>query len=237
MMQLAFPYGTRMITFNLAYRKRKNIEISVEPPDVIQVAAPMGTAEEVILEKVRSKAKWIVERLYFYKDMEYRKAEKEYVNGEAFLYMGRNYSLQIELNEEQRVPEVSMYRGKIVVRAQKNGTSINQAIEQWYRQKTLEKVNERLKYYQHYFDVSPRSIRVKDQKKRWASCSINGDLLFNWRCVMAPARILDYIIVHELCHLVYSNHSQQFWDAVASILPDYVQRKEWLKNYGIKLDV
>lgn len=73
-------------------------------------------------------------------------------------------------------------------------------------------------------------------EKRWASCTKNNELLFNWRSVMAPSNILDYIIVHELCHMKYKNHSKEFWDSVCEILPDYEIRREWLKNNGIKLD-
>ncbi|MDK2827693.1 MAG: hypothetical protein PWP67_485 [Clostridium butyricum] len=74
-------------------------------------------------------------------------------------------------------------------------------------------------------------------EKRWASCTKNNELLFNWRSVMAPSNILDYIIVHELCHMKYKNHSKEFWDSVCEILPDYEIRREWLKNNGIKLDL
>lgn len=237
-MKLTFDYGTRTIAFDYSYRKRKTLEIAVEPPDAITVVAPIGTSEEIILKKVKSKAKWIVERLYFFKDMEYRKVDKEFVNGEAFLYLGRSYSLQIEVDSSLNQTKVTLFRGKLTVRTpEKNEMVINKAIEEWYREKTSKKVMERLKYYQHYLDVKPTAIRVKDQKKRWASCTTKDELYFNWRCIMAPAPAFDYIVVHELCHLIHRNHSKEFWDMVGRILPDFERRKEWLKNYGVKLDL
>ena len=99
------------------------------------------------------------------------------------------------------------------------------------------KVNERVSYYQGYFKDSVSDVKVKEQKKRWASCTSKNELLFNWRCVMAPSNVLDYIVVHELCHMEYKDHSKAFWDRVYSVLPDYDLRRQWLKNNGIKLDL
>jgi len=94
-----------------------------------------------------------------------------------------------------------------------------------------------LKYYQHYFNEKSLNIKVKEQKKRWASCTAKNELLFNWRCAMAPSHVLDYIVVHEMCHMIHKNHSQAFWNKVEAVLPDFKRRKEWLKNYGVKMDL
>ena len=110
-------------------------------------------------------------------------------------------------------------------------------MEAWYREKTEEQVKKRIKYYQKYFNKKPSDIRVKEQKKRWASCTSKEELLFNWRCVMAKSTALDYIVVHEMCHIYYMNHSQEFWSLVASIMADYEVRKEWLRDYGIRLEL
>jgi predicted metal-dependent hydrolase len=107
----------------------------------------------------------------------------------------------------------------------------------WYRKKAREQINERIKYYQPKVGVQPARITVKEQKKRWGSCSSRGNLNFNWRAVMAPSPVLDYIIVHELCHLKHHNHSREFWNLLASILPDYKNRREWLKKNGVRLNL
>lgn len=237
-MQLSFEYGTRNIAFDVVYKKRKTMAIAVEPPDRIIVTVPIKTPEDLIISKVKNKANWIVQKLYSFKDMEYIKLNKEFVNGESFMYLGRNYSLQIQIDISIKKPEIKLYRGKFYVTASTTDeVVIKEAMEQWYREKALRKVKERIKYCQHMFSKKPLDIRIKEQKKRWGSCTYNNELLFNWRVVMAPSHVLDYIIVHEMCHMHYKNHSQEFWDMVAAVLPDFEIRKEWLKNYGVKLDL
>lgn len=235
---MKFQYGTKTIEFDIDYRDRKTLEIGIEPPDNIKVVAPKAATEEDILRVVKSKAKWIVQKLFEFKDVEHRRREKEYVNGESFMYLGRNYSLQIIVNDEIAKPQTKLYQGKFYIETStKEQDKLKQSMEEWYRQKTLEKVTEKIAYYETYFDVKPKSIKVKEQKKRWASCTSTRDLLFNWRCAMAPANVLDYIVVHEMCHMIHLNHSKEFWDLVERVMPDYRDRKEWLKNYGIRMDL
>lgn len=237
-MKLSFEYGTEVIEFTVEYRKRRTLEIGIEPPSNITVIAPIGASEEEILRAVKTKAKWITQKLFEFREMEYRKRKIEYVNGESFMYLGRNYSLQIMVGNSIKKPEAKLYQGKFnVISNTKDQNKIRAAMEDWYRQKTLEKVLDRVEYYKSYFKVSPNTIKVKEQKKRWASCNSKRDLLFNWRCAMAPAFVLDYIVVHELCHMEHLNHSTEFWSLVKRIMPDFEKRKEWLKNYGIRLDL
>lgn len=235
-MKLSFQYGTRTIEFSVKYSKRKTMEVAVEPPDIITVTAPVGINDDVIVEKVKKRANWIVQKLFSFKNMEYRPIKREFVNGESFMYLGRNYSLQILLDASIKKPEVKLYHGKFYVTSlTKNEDLIKKAMEDWYREKTREKVDERIKYYQPLFNKFPTSVKVKEQQKRWASCTGKNDLLFNWRCVMAPAYVLDYIVVHEMCHMYHKNHSKEFWEILSSKMPDYERRKEWLKNYGVRM--
>jgi predicted metal-dependent hydrolase len=231
-------YGTKTIDFTVEYRIRKSMEISVEPPNIVKVVAPQDTSEEVVLQKVKNKAAWIVQRLFLFKDMEYRKIEREMVNGESLMYLGRNYSLQLIIDPKIKQPEVKLFHGKFfITAADKNEDSIRASLEKWYRGKTLEKVTELVSYYQHYFKKKPAAIKVKEQQKRWASCTSKEELLFNWRCAMAPFPVLDYIVVHEMCHMYHMNHSQDFWDLLATIMPDYEPRKVWLRNFGVRMDL
>lgn len=111
------------------------------------------------------------------------------------------------------------------------------AIIKWYLDKAKEKIPERVAYYEKFFVEKRGRIEIKDQKKRWASCTKEGNLTLNWKGIIAPANILDYIIVHEMCHLRYMNHSKEFWEMLGRVLPDYEGRKEWLMNNGIKMNV
>lgn len=241
-MKLELMYGTTNIAFTVIFKKRKTMEIAVEPPNNITVTAPIGTTEDEILKKVESKGSWLIQKIYSFKHMNYIPIERDFVNGESFMYLGRNYSLQIELNSESglrgKKPEVKLYRGKFIVKANnKNEEDIKKAMEQWYRNRAKEVIETRVKYYQRFFNIEPMDIRIKEQKKRWGSCTSKNELLFNWRCIMAKSNALDYIVVHEMCHMYHKDHSKEFWELVASVLPDYELRKEWLRNYGVRMDL
>jgi hypothetical protein len=237
-MRLAYDYGTQRIEFDVVFRNRKTLTIEIEAPNSITVIAPHGKSEDEILKTVKGKSKWIVQKLFEIKEMEYRKRNWEYVNGESFIYMGRNYSLQIVVDETVRMPEAKLTRGKFVVSVQnKDFDQIRLALENWYKDKAKEKIKERVDYYQSHFDHKPKRVVIKDQQKRWGSCTKDHQLLFNWKCVMAPSPVLDYIVVHEMCHMVHMNHSNEFWHLLKRILPDYEQRKSWLRDNGIKYDL
>jgi len=237
-MKLSYQYGTEKIEFDVIFRKRKTLSIEVEAPKNIRVIAPEGKTEEEILQTVKTKSKWMVQKLFEIREMEYRRRDKQYVNGEAFLYMGRNYSLQIIVDEKARLSDAKLSRGKLnVTTYSKSEVVIRKAIENWYKDKAKEKIKERIGYYQSQFNVSPKRVMIKDQQKRWGSCTKDQQLFFNWKCIMAPSPVLDYIVVHEMCHMVYMNHSKEFWSLLKRVLPDYEQWKEWLKNNGIKYDL
>lgn len=237
-MELKFDYGSRIITFNLIYRKRKTMSIEVETTGEVTVIAPVGTSTEDIMEKVKSRAGWIVSKQYESKFINDTKINREAVSGESYMYLGRNYSLDIRVDENIDNISVKLFQGKFVVNTYiKDEDLIKKAMENWYREKTLAKVKERVSYYSSYFNDEVTDVKVKEQKKRWASCTSKNELLFNWRCVMAPVFVLDYIVVHEMCHMEYKNHSKDFWNRVYAVMPDYEVRKSWLKNNGIKMDI
>ena len=237
-MEFKFEYGSRIITFNLIYRKRKTMSIEVETTGEVTVIAPVGTSTDDILEIVRGRAGWIVSKQYESKFINDTKINREVVSGESYMYLGRNYTLDIRVDEKLDSISVKLFQGKFVVSTYtRDEDLIKKAMENWYRQKTLVKVKERISYYRSYFNNEVTGVKVKEQKKRWASCTSNNELLFNWRCVMAKSTALDYIIVHEMCHMYYMNHSQEFWDLVSSVMADYEVRKEWLRDYGIKMDL
>lgn len=235
---MKIEYGTQIIEFTVRYRKRKTIEIGVEPPDVVSVVAPVGIEDEVLIKHLKSKAKWIVQKLYEIKEIQSQHIDREFVNGEAFMYLGRNYTLLIVEDDSLKKPVTKLLQGKFVINTPtREQVKLKASMEEWYRLKTLEKVYERIAYYQRYFDVEPTDVRVKEQKKRWASCTVKRELLFNWRCTMAPSWVFDYIVVHEMSHMLIMDHSREFWSLVERIMPDYEKRREWLKNYGIKMDL
>lgn len=237
-MKSSIQYGTKTIEYTVTFRERKTLEISVEPPNTVSIVAPNGTTEETINSYVKKKANWIVQKIFLFKDMEFRKINRQMLSGESLLYLGRNYTLQLIDDASLKKPKVSLYRGKFYIKTPTRDEQIlKKAMVEWYKQKASQRLIERTNYYQHYFKRNPTAVKVKEQQKRWGSCTPNNELLFNWRCILAPSYILDYIVVHEMCHLYYMNHSQEFWDLLSSVMSDYEQRKEWLKNNGVRLDL
>lgn len=237
-MILSYEYGTEIIEFTVIYRKRKTLSIKIEAPRIITVIAPMGLSEEKIIELVKTKSKWVVKKLFDMEEMQYLRKDKQYINGESFSYMGRNYSLQIVFDQNKITPEGKLDKGKIYVYTNNNDEDvIKGALINLYMEKAKENIEERIEYYQPYFDLKPSKIIIKDQKKCWGSCNRNRELRFNFRCIMTPSTVLDYIVVHEMCHMVHMNHSKDFWNLVESILPDYKERRQLLKNTEIKYEV
>ena len=238
-MKSKVKFGTKEIEFSIEFKNRKTTSISVEPPNNILVVAPLGIKEEEVKAIVKSKGTWIVQKLFEFRNIESKKVNREFVNGESFMYLGRNYSLQIHIDRTlQNNSSVKLFRGKFHVYVkEKNDELIKASMEAWYREKTEEQVKKRIKYYQKFFNKKPIAIKVKEQKKRWASCTSNDELLFNWRCVMAKSTSLDDIVFHEMCHMYHKNHSHEFWNLLSSVMSDYEARKEWLRDYGIRMDL
>ncbi len=237
-MKLSYEYARQTIEFQVVFRKRKTMAIQIQPPDKVIVISPKGVKEDEIIRLVKGKSKWISRKLFQVKEMENQKKNRKYVNGETFIYMGRNYSLEIVYDREYRIPQAKMFRGKLYVYTDSfDPLLIKLALEKWYKEKALQKVLERVSYYQKYFDLAPNKVMIKDQKKRWGSCSSQRNLYFNWKCIMAPSFVLDYLVVHEMCHMVHMNHSADFWNLVKSILPDYEKSREILKVQGVKYDL
>ncbi|MGI5912195.1 MAG: M48 family metallopeptidase [Syntrophomonadaceae bacterium] len=123
----------------------------------------------------------------------------------------------------------------IILTSEDDKEKMKQTLELWYRQKAREKILERISLYESIIVRVPGRIVIKSQKCRWGSCSSRGNLNFNWRLVMAPVEVIDYIVVHEMCHLIELNHSYRFWSLVAQVMPNYKQNKQWLEKNGAKL--
>lgn len=233
-----FVYGTKEIEYEIERGKRKNVSITVEPKKAVLLKVPEQISEEEIQKIILKKAYWIVQQQFLMKEIDVQKSVKQYINGECFLYLGRRYTLQLVIDRAAERPEVKLYRGKFTVTTNtKSQEVIKNAMVRWYKEHAQLVIEKRIEYYLKFFDQKRGRIIIKDQEKRWASCNKQGDLMFNWKIVMAPANIIDYVIIHEMCHLIYLNHSKEFWEEVGRVLPDYEERKNWLMNQGVELDL
>lgn len=230
-------YQGQIIEFEIEYRNRRTLAIHVRPPGNVMVFSPQGIPAYEIRSRVRSKGIWILKKLEEVKLLDPEKYKKRFKNGESFLFLGKNYDLKI-ISNGRKIPRVFFSNNLFYLETGVFGKeSLRKAMEKWYREKAEIIINDRVEIYSGRIGKSCRSARVKEQKRRWGSCTAKGNLYFNWRLAMAPPGIIDYVVVHEMSHLVHADHSERFWDKVGSILPDYKKRRKWLKENGMRLDI
>ncbi len=216
--------------------KRKTAELFVEHGKV-RIVVPCSLDEHQIRRLLQSKKDWIRRKLRIQSEFPLPK-NKEYVSGESFTYLGKNYRLKISHTGRSEVKlrsgrlEVGVDRG---LTASKREQTVRDSLMRWYRDRAEDRLREKTARYAKFLSVVPQSVRVCDFKSRWGSCSVRGDISFNWKIIIAPHRIVDYVVVHELSHLIKHDHSEQFWKTIARVFPDYCERKEWLKWNGMGL--
>ena len=226
-MSFDFPFET------IRTDRVKSASIDVED-NLVKVTVPKNLSDERIEELIKGRILWIKQKLALQASAIVSKP-KEYVDGEAFAYLGRNYRLKCANGTEESVKLRSGYLNVTTKNGKRNSEHIKAAIEQWYRTKALSRLVDKNKRYSAILKVEPTSINLKDYKAMWGSCSPKGVVSYNWRIILAPHKIVDYIVVHELCHLIEPNHSSKYWKQVRSVIPDYKNSKEWLKNNGSSL--
>lgn len=235
-MQLSFEYGEATIKFDVVFRKRRTMTIKVEPPDKVTAIVPLKTSKRVILESVKSKASWIIKKLDYLKQSEYQAAPKEYEEGESFPFLGKTYLLHVEVDSMLSKMQIGIQGETLLIKTPTDNKGlIKELVEFWYRHEAKRVIQSRIAYYQPAIPVIPNRVVIKEQKTRWGSCSSKNNLNYNFKTVMAPLSVLDYIVVHEMCHLVHLNHSREFWNLVESIIPEYRQHRKWLKVNGARL--
>jgi predicted metal-dependent hydrolase len=232
-------YGSQRIDYHVVESNRKTVSLFVDPREGVIVRAPQEVDISQIREIIRKKAPWILEKLKGVEEMVRVPPEKEFVSGESFPYLGRNYRLKIEKDGSK--PDISLVAGRFVISVNpsvdqdKRARIVRTALVEWYREHAEVRLIERVGMYAPKVDTYPSRIVVKNQAKRWGSCTKDGSVNFNWKIVMAPMSIVDYVAVHELCHLRESSHSPRFWILLRSVLPDYEERRDWLRINGRRL--
>ena len=221
-------------------RRGKSVLIEVHPESV-RIRAPHFLPITEIHEILRRREDWIKEKVHLQSQ---RKLifEKKYQDEEIFSYLGRSYRLQLIASKVLQ-PSVSLQGKFIVVAYPQNATNVakkmmvKKSLESWYCQRGKIFIEKRTHYFAKKINVIPKSIKVRAYKSRWGSCSSTGDICFNWRIMIASPMIINYVIIHELCHILEHNHSSRFWQYVAQYMPDYREHRTWLKKNGITLSV
>jgi predicted metal-dependent hydrolase len=211
--------------------RRKTVSIFIERDGSVRVLAPETATQEKIENAIKAKEYQIFTKLAKWKELNQGKVHREFVNGQSFLYLGRNYRLSIV--ENQDVP-LRIIGGNFQL-DKKSLSKADKTFKAFYKEKAELKIKERLKLIEEKFQQKPTSIKVLELKNRWASWSPNHGLNFHWKCVMAPIPVLDYIITHEMVHLTFPNHSPEFWNELDKKMPNYREHENWLKKNGVKM--
>jgi predicted metal-dependent hydrolase len=189
---------------------------------------------ERIQKIVKAKSYWIQKNLAEWRELNAIQVVRNYRNGEGFCYLGRSYRLLLVPSQEA---PLQLKDGRFCLRRQLGDTEARQAFRNFYIGRGKERIPERVHYYAAKIGVSPVRITIKELGHRWASCSPHGNLAFHWKCMMVPQTIIDYIVVHELCHLHHLNHTHAFWNEVDKVMRDYPERKAWLKKNGAAMNI
>jgi len=213
--------------------RKKTVSIFIERNGTVKVLAPFSATDEKIEKAVKAKEYQIFTKLARWKELNQGKVKREYVNGQSFLYLGKNYRLSVV--EGQDVPlKIS---GGFFLLDKHSLTKADKVFKDFYRVKAEQKIRERLKLISEKFRQKPTTIKVSELQNRWASWTPKNGLNFHWKCVMAPVAVLDYIITHEMVHLKFPNHSSEFWNELDKKMPNYRESEIWLKKNGVKMDL
>lgn len=214
--------------------KRKSVALVITHDATLIVRAPMRTSMDYIEKIVEQKADWIKRKIGEFQKRPVA-TKKTFAQGEEFFYLGEKYklkiteNLKIELNENSEFrelffPEVFLWRAK-------------NRLTDWYKKQALEEISARVETMAQKLNLNYSSLKISNAKTNWGSCGPKNSLNFNWRLIMAPKPVIDYVIIHELAHIVEKNHSRRFWSKVESAMPEYEKARKWLRENGKTLSV
>lgn len=224
-------YGTTNISYSVEFRDRKTMAIEVLPDGSVKVIAPLKTIPEVIQAKVEKRASWIAKQLRFFKGNTSVKYIHEWVSGESIYYLGRQYRLKIHVGE----PDVKL-AGKylnVTVKDKEDKKKISDLVNTWYLKHARTKFEERMALLHPILErenLKMNSLMIRKLSKRWGSCTAKGNIVVNADLIKAPINCIDYVLIHELCHLKYHDHSNKFWTLLNKYCPDWTVLKNKLEN-------
>ncbi len=222
-------FGSKRIEFDLHYNGRKTLGITVTPDLSVIVKAPANSKIDKIKEKIRKKAPWIIRQQSFFLTFHPKTPARKYISGETHLFLGRQYRLKIISAKRNAVS----YKGGQIEVLTKNKSKAKELMKQWYRHKAKEKFAEiaephiqRFKKYK----VEPKGLFIQEMKTRWGSCTAKGKIILNPELIKAPTKCIEYVIIHELCHLIYHDHTQKFISLQTKEMPDWEKWKDKLEK-------
>ena len=224
-------YGSKSIEYKLSFADRKTLGIKVLPDGLVSVIAPIDSNFIDINKKVKLKANWILKQLAFFCSYKPNTPTRKFVDGETHLYLGKQYKLQII---EDTINEIKIYRGAMIIKAKKtNPEYLEKRLNEWYKEKAIlhfeELLNSSLEKF-NKFKIEKPILEVRLMQKRWGSCTKSGKIILNTELIKAPKGSIEYVIIHELCHLIYHNHNKDFYNLQNRLSPDWEKWKEKLEQ-------
>jgi len=225
-------YGTNKIVFSLEYSARKSLGITVKPDLDVLVKAPLNASFDKVKEKIKKKAFWIIKQQNYFRTFQPRTPPRKYVSGETHLYLGKHYRLKIRTSLRQ---EVKLKDGYINVYVNSHGSkeNIKKILNSWYKERAQ-------KIFKNIFDevskdfskkkIASGILIIREMKKRWGSCTPGKRIIINIELIKASKSCIEYVIVHEMCHLKYPNHSKSFYALQTAMMPDWEFWKNWLEK-------
>lgn len=225
----AIQFGSKTINFRLEYSDRKSLGITVTPEMEVLVKAPAGTPLEKVKEKIKKKAPWIIKQQSFFLSFQPKTPKRKYVSGETHLYLGRQYRLHIQIGKEESVK----LKGKFIKVTASEKSRAKALLNDWYLQLARIKfhsISEPLIDKFKKYKVKPSSIVLREMPTRWGSCTPKGKIILNPELIKAPKGCIEYVIIHELCHLIHLDHTQKFLDLQTK------EMKDW-ENWKMKLEL
>ena len=223
-------FGTTVLAYRIQRSdRRKTVAIAVVPEEGLVVTAPNRASKARLDELVHRKGAWIIQRLKRQRDLPAPIPTREFVGGETYKYLGRQYRLKVVSKLEG--DPVSLHRAYLLLSSKhKAGTRV--AIVAWYRDKAALYLPRRAATWAPKLGLAVPRILISEPRQRWGSAGKDGVLRINWRILQAPSTLVDYVIVHELTHLIHENHGRDFWATMGRVMPDYEDRKRRLRALG-----
>ncbi len=217
--------------------RKQTVSLGVDSIGNVIITAPATTPLETIVEITRSKADWINKHLKEKLQLAEYSFDKEFVSGESMQFLGKQYMLKIIESDDNAA--TCFIQGKYLKAYIPEGLNpsikselVKEQLIKWYKEQATEKIPERVSKFAEKHGFIYNNVLIREQKKRWGSCDHQGNIRFNWKIIMAPVSLIDYVVVHELCHLKVKNHTPDFWHLLESIMFDYEHRKGKLKEFG-----
>ena len=225
-------YGTITLRYNIEFHCRKTLGICVNPDGSVIVKAPEGATIELIREKMHKRAAWIFKQQRYFKSFGMHTPDRKYISGESHLYLGRQYMLRICDSKKDDVH----YKGNIIEIECRHHNDAKDLLSEWYFRRAELKFPEYAQpLIEHFckFGVEPTAVELRTMKTRWGSCSPKGKITLNPTIIRAPRVCIEYVIMHELCHLVHKNHTKAFYNLLTAEMPDWEKRKLKLERIMI----